>query len=171
MQSEDLKNHTKFIIDPSMCKWLVNTAVQFDPEDDLFFEKKLRPVIEKRKMSSPQRAVQAMRRFVLANFPDIITMEFHHMMIELTALELVANEKTVLDQLWVYAKNPKALAAFQRQVLRFPRRIRDNNRVIDQFIRVKLFKNSFNNLVWTKPKSEKKVKCCDLDNSVEFTVI
>lgn len=143
--------------------WLMDLAIQFDPNDPTFYDLKIKPQIEKRRIAYGwsdcqkfRRRIQSLKVWVLEQFSAQILHDQVHQQILIYESQLESNlltsqESTLLSEIKSRLFQPKILLQFQSYV---KKQVQKNshpeysptNRLAQDFVQWNLFKNSYNNI-------------------------
>ena len=143
--------------------WLMDLALQFDPNDPTFYDLQIKPQMEKRRIvygwpncNNFRRRIQSLKVFLLNQFPTQILHDQVQQKITLFESQAQANllspqESTLLSEIKSQLSQPKTLSQFQSYV---KKQVQKNNhpeysptnRLAHDFVQWNLFKDSYNNI-------------------------
>lgn len=145
---------SKFIRNTSLPMWLADLACKFDVEDKDFYEKKLKPVLQTRsgdgRLLRFANQVNSLKRFLLLNFPDIVTQELKDFINQRELKEVAKprtlNEEKLFKEIQLRLTNLTELNKLHRAVQKMNSKTLDKNRIAKEFGQIKIFKESFTNI-------------------------
>lgn len=165
---------TKFIKNSSLPLWVAEIARGFDPADPTFYESKLRPELERRRiargensLSCFQPQVDSLKRFLLLNYPDLVSDEVKRWMEEVKPDGL--RQKGFLEAVKLRISQPNQLAKLHRAVNQMSRKVHQKNGISESFARLQIFKDSYNDIrLGQLPSIKSQDRCGGLDDPVEL---
>jgi len=151
-QKTKSKLESKLIANPGLPMWLADIAVDFNPDDPCFYEKILKPELEKRcdaygwsDLRRFQNQIRALKRFLLAHYPAVISSEVTDISHMDSVLDLNSDEQAFLSKLKTCLSHPKEL--LKLQAVATNRKTPFANRVAERLAQCQLYKESFTSIV------------------------
>jgi hypothetical protein len=154
---------TRFVQTSAMPLWLADLGCRFNPDDEDFFAKEVKPVLEKRmgdrKVESLKRLknqVRALRFFLLKNYPSIVHGDVHQLLSRYSdgapaSTDLTSEEKRSLENIELCVKRPEELTKLHRQAQKQVKALKERgkktvNRVLIEFAHGSILKKSITNI-------------------------
>lgn len=143
--------------------WLAELGCRFDPDDEDFFAKEVKPVLEKRmgdrkkeSLAGFKNQIKALRWFLLKNYPSIVHEDVHQLLSRYrdgapTSVDLTLEEKVTLENIELCVKRPEELTKLHRQAQKQVKAFKEKdkktvNRVATEFAHGSILKKSITNI-------------------------